>query len=318
MPYFAGDGPAAAAFAATPTFSVPRVTPMSTPRSKIIPASAAEACPTLDPCTLGRPFHLLDGFAEQLQTALREHIEAALNRRYRAAYQLDRIEIGSPQRLQPQGKWRCFASPAGQLGFALDRALLLSILDHRYGSRQPASQPAPPRLDLPETETEQRLAQLLGRQLMAVLAHCMAGEAAAGQPLPVVEALPGLRAEHGVRTIAVSLTDRRSGLAGRLYFSLDGAGLDALLQRLAGQRVRPRLEAEGPRNVADKLRFRLVAKLWQKQMALGDLLDLQVGQILPLRLPHSADVYIGPSVLFRAAVAEHNNKLWLTSFEDSK
>jgi flagellar motor switch protein FliM len=67
--------------------------------------------------------------------------------------------------------------------------------------------------------------------------------------------------------------------------------------------------------LADRLRITLVGQLVRKQMQLGEVLDLHPGAVVPISLG-AADVMVGASRLFTAAVAERKGKLCLTSFED--
>jgi flagellar motor switch protein FliM len=70
---------------------------------------------------------------------------------------------------------------------------------------------------------------------------------------------------------------------------------------------------QGP--LAQRLQVGLHGRLVSKEVPLGSLFDLQVGDIIPVSL-HRADVLLDDSRLFTAAVTEHKGKLCLTSFED--
>ena len=67
----------------------------------------------------------------------------------------------------------------------------------------------------------------------------------------------------------------------------------------------------------NRLPLTLQARLLEQELPLGTLLDLHVGDVLPVRLG-LADVLVDDSRLFKAAVAEHQGKLCLTSFEDAE
>jgi len=64
-----------------------------------------------------------------------------------------------------------------------------------------------------------------------------------------------------------------------------------------------------------RLQLALNARLIEKLIDLGTLLDLRVGDIIPVTVA-SADVLIGDSRLFTASIAELKGKLCLTRFED--
>ena len=59
----------------------------------------------------------------------------------------------------------------------------------------------------------------------------------------------------------------------------------------------------------------LEGRLVSKQVQLGALFDLRVGDVIPVSLSRT-DVMLDDSRLFTAAVSEHKGKLCLTSFED--
>jgi len=52
-----------------------------------------------------------------------------------------------------------------------------------------------------------------------------------------------------------------------------------------------------------------------KEVMLGNLFDLRIGDVIPISM-HRADVLLDDSRLFTAAVSEHKGKICLTSFED--
>ena len=86
-----------------------------------------------------------------------------------------------------------------------------------------------------------------------------------------------------------------------------------LLRGLAPQRaqaVRPQ-----PVPLATRLHVRLDARLASKEIALGQLLDLRAGDVVPISLDRTA-VLLDESCLFTAAVTEHKGKFCLTAFED--
>ncbi len=64
-----------------------------------------------------------------------------------------------------------------------------------------------------------------------------------------------------------------------------------------------------------RLQLTMNARLIEKPIDLGTLLDLRVGDVIPVTVA-STDVLIGDSRLFTASLAEHKGKLCLTCFED--
>ncbi len=279
------------------------------------PPTASDHYPVLDPCCLGRPVHLLDKFTALLRDDLAELLRTRLNRRYRASFQVGKVQLAQTPAL-PARRWRVFDHGAGRVAFSMDRRLLLSILAYRYGA---ASVPEADGEPQPETATEERLCGLLGKQFVATLAQRVAllpgadttWSAESGEPAeipltPPVERTWLLRAE---------LVEPGHGISGELLFALDEAWMSRILRGVAPAAERTRPGKLAPKPLAARLPLVLVARLLEKELPLGALLDARVGDVIPMQLGPT-EVLIGNSLLFRAAVAEHKGKLCLTSFED--
>lgn len=173
------------------------------------------------------------------------------------------------------------------------------------GGAAPAP-PAPPAITR-ETATEERLGVALGLQLAkAVAARIDAG--------PSVLQLDPTHATPGLWTIHIAMSEAGCGVEGMLRFSLDGVWMARLLRRLAPQRVASREAQTQP--LAQRLQLTLVGRLVDRDIPLGELLDLQPGDVIPVSLGRTEAV-IDDSCLFHATVAERKGKLCLTSFEDA-
>ncbi|HEX6736137.1 MAG TPA: FliM/FliN family flagellar motor C-terminal domain-containing protein [Azonexus sp.] len=286
-------------------------------RTARLPQGASPfAYKVLDPRTLGRPVHLLDAFAAQLREDLAELFRTGLNRRYQADFQVTGLSIDAAGAGAPPGRWQGYATPAGRLACALDRILVLSALVYRYGLNGDGASPAA----APETATEERLATMLGRQLADLLAARIASglDAGDGEPAAASATTPlgAVTAPRCACLIKATIHERTHRIEGHIYLAVDDAGLSQLLRSLATtQRRRPSPVASVP--LAGRLNFKLVARLLQRDLPLGELLDLKVGDVIPVSL-RAADVLIDDSRLMTATVAEHKGKLCLTSFEDVK
>jgi flagellar motor switch protein FliM len=69
--------------------------------------------------------------------------------------------------------------------------------------------------------------------------------------------------------------------------------------------------------LAHRLQVTLAGQLVSKEVTLGALFDLLIGDVIPVSLDR-ADVMLEDSRLYTAAVTEHKGKLCLTSFEDTE
>ena len=298
----------------------------------------------LDPCLLGRPVHLLPGFAARLAEALGAAMASPGGRRYWGAFRLESLafERAPDDRAL---RWLGVSGPYGVAAVAFERSLLLDLLEGRYARRTPGSQGAAnaaaqrdPGLER-VTATEERLAVTLAQQVAYLIDDQVGkGLAAAGVAVPAAAApqlkkagaslvpagAPGkagwvigavLRAQYGRRD-----TDDPSLAApeGRVWIAPDHALMAHVLQGLMGERNGMRGNVRMARDpLATHLQVKLEGRLVSKEVTLATLFGLKVGDVIPVSVGR-ADVLLDDSRLFTAAVAEHKGKLCLTSFEDAE
>lgn len=288
----------------------------------------------LDPTLLGRPVHLLPTFAAQLRDDLAQALRLPGNRRNWGLFQVDGAAFVRATAAAQGERWLRCAAAAGVLGFRLERRLLLSLLNHRYGQKTTAAvldttagvldttagalaaaaaAPKAPRV----TATEERLALALGQQLATLLARRIGHNlgAPAGAADGALSAAPGAAPAAGSWLLQVTMADGQGGFAGQFWFALDQALMAAVLSGL----LPARHTAPAPSSVrplASRLQVSLSGRLMSKEVLLGSLFDLRVGDIIPISL-NRTDVLLDHSRLFTAAVTEHKGKLCLTAFEDA-
>jgi flagellar motor switch protein FliM len=273
----------------------------------------------LDPCLLGRPVHLLHIFAAQLRDDLAQAMRLNMNRRYWGPFQVEDVVFSRLEGHEPRTRWLSFAAPAGSIAFSLERKVLLSVLNFRYGRNKNEAAAPVDESTVRVTATEERLAVVLGQQLAGTLA----GRIELNLPVPDKAALPasdefkpatGNHPPKGTWIITVTVAEADSGATGRFWFALDKSLMASVLRGLLPERDQAKkTKSAGP--LAQRLQVGLQGRLVSKEVALGSLFDLQVGDIIPISL-HRADVLLDDSRLFTAAVTEHKGKLCLTSFED--
>jgi flagellar motor switch protein FliM len=289
----------------------------------------------LDPCLLGRPVHLLHIFAAQLRDDLAQSMRLNMNRRYWGGFQVDDVAFSRLEGNEIRSRWLSFAAPAGQIAFAMERKVLLSVLNYRYGSGAKADPKADAKADTAAsvdenlvrvTATEERLAVVLGQQLAGTLAgRIELNLPASDKPAPAegqegadaeFKPAPGSHPAKGTWIITVTVADVSSGATGQYWFALDKQLMASVLRGLLRDRDGgKKTKAAAP--LAQRLQVGLVGRLASKEVSLGSLYDLQVGDVIPVSLAR-ADVLLEDSRLFTAAVTEHKGKLCLTSFEDAE
>jgi flagellar motor switch protein FliM len=279
----------------------------------------------LDPCLLGRPVHRLPAFAAQLKEDLSQAMRLNMNRRYWGTFQVDSVEFSRLDGTEPRARWLNFGAPAGDIAFALERKVLLAVLNYRYGRSK--SDGSLDDTTVKVTATEDRLAVVLGQQLAGTLA----GRIEANLPRPEktedapaekesdFHAEPGKQPPKGTWIITVTVSDHDTGgkppLIGRFWFALDKQLMASVLHGLSPEREGGRRVAQQQAPLATRLQVNLKGILVTKEVMLGNLFDLRIGDVIPISM-HRADVLLDDSRLFTAAVSEHKGKICLTSFED--
>jgi flagellar motor switch protein FliM len=270
----------------------------------------------LDPCLLGRPVHLLPQFAARLQDDLAALMQGSA-RRYWAGWRVAQVEFDrAPQAASL--RWMSVAGPLGHIAVAFERGLLLTLLERRYGGRGATATPRNPEQER-ITATEERLAVVLTQQSVDLLqARVAASLDLEVAPAPVAAGSVTAAAMPGASTWAVCVqVDTPAGLSGRFWIAPDQALMAAILSTLRDARARPQA-ARGPSEpLSSRLQVKLEARLVSKEMLLGALFDLRVGDVIPVTVGR-ADVLLDEARLFTAFVAEHKGKLCLTSFEDAE
>lgn len=274
----------------------------------------------LDPCLLGRPVHRLPRFAAQLQEDLSQALRLNVNRRNWGTFQVDSVAFSRLDGDEPRLRWLSFAAPAGSIGFALERKVLLSVLNFRYGRAKSDSAVDDSAVKI--TATEERLAVVLGQQLAGTLAGRIEANLPATAKPPAgedVRQVAGAQPKKGTWVIAVTVSDPESAgpapLSGRFWFALDQQLMSCVLRGLAPERDGARRALYDLAPLAARLPLRLDGRLVSKEMQLGTLFDLRIGDVIPISM-HRADVLLDDARLFTAAVSEHKGKICLTSFED--
>jgi flagellar motor switch protein FliM len=273
----------------------------------------ARTARVLDPRTLGRPVHLLGRFAEQVQGDLADFFHAGINRRYRARFRVSGVSIESAVEVPPAKRWHAYSSPSGRMNFYIERKLLLCVLAYRYGSQNDAPTDATILMGAegePETATEERLADVLGSLVINTVARRIDSLTGAAHEELKATAQTSARSNW---TMRVEIAEDLKGTEGRIWLRLDDAWMDRLLRGLAPVRDKSRGQPAGVVSLPNRLQFATTGRLLEKEMPLGALLDLAVGDVIPVSLGN-VDVLVGDSRLFTASLTEHKGRLCLTSF----
>lgn len=273
----------------------------------------------LDPSLLGRPVHRLPVFAAQLRDDLAQAMRLNVNRRYWGSFQVEEVAFSRLDGNEPRTRWLNFAAPAGHIAFSLERKVLLRVLNFRYGRNAKTGEnaAAPAEENVRVTATEERLAVALGQQLAGTLAGRIESNLPAGTARgddgEAIKSGAGTHPPKGTWIITVTLNDGE--LQGKCWFALDKTLMSDVLRGVLPERDATRKSTKNLGPLAARLQVGLNGRLVTKEVTLGALFDLRIGDVIPVSL-HRADVLLEESRLFTAAVTEHKGKLRLTSFED--
>jgi len=269
---------------------------------------------TLDPSLLGRPVHRLPHFAAQLREDLTAMLRQPAVRRYWGNVTVEGAAFSRLDGTEERQRWQHYAAGSGVLGFALERRVLLSVLNYRYG-RGKESDATVDESTIRVTATEERLAVVLGQQLAVVVAQRIAANLPGGD-IPASENVIAVKGSYPPKGTWLVTVDVRLGEAeGRVWFTLDKNLMSDVLRGVLPERDTGTKASKPSGPLAQRLQVALNGRLVSKEVTLGALFDLRVGDVIPVSL-HRADVMLEDSRLFTAAVTEHKGKLCLTSFED--
>jgi flagellar motor switch protein FliM len=270
----------------------------------------------LDPRLLGRPVHLLPQFAVRLQDDLDALMQGG-GRRYWAGWRLDAVEFGRAPQLENL-RWMAVTAAMGTVAVAFERGLLLTLLERRYGGRGAGATQRDPQTER-VTATEERLSVVMTQQMVDLLyGRVAANTAMEVAPRPVAAGAVVATTIPGASSWALRVQVRDGqDRTGQFWIAPDQALMATILGSLRPEQPRPRA-ARGPSEpLSTKLQVKLDGRLVSKEMTLGALFDLKVGDVIPVSVGR-ADVLLDEARLFTAAVAESKGKLCLTSFEDAE
>jgi len=270
----------------------------------------------VDPCLLGRPVHLLPQFAARLQDDLDAAMQGSA-RRYWAGWRIDSLEFGRVPR-DPGLRWLAVAGAMGGVSVSFERCLLLTLLERRYGGRGAGATPKDPETER-VTATEERLTVVLTQQMVDLLYGRVAVNTAmevAPRPVSANAVMTG--AMPNANGWALRVQVRGPGdQSGQFWIAPDQPLMASILGSLRPEQPRTHAVRGPAEPLAAKLQVKLDGRLVNKEITLGALFDLKVGDVIPVTVGR-ADVLLDEACLFTAAVAENKGKLCLTSFEDAE
>lgn len=287
-------------------------------RSKII---ASPELANVKPYDLTSPEHrvgevqgIIDNVCKQLEKLAMQTFQNVLRCPVEFTYlQQDTIEHHEYlQLLSTQSLYREFSvSPHSINGIlAIDKELQFFLVDLFFGGKGLAR----PRTDITDTElrmVERFFDQILHQYSVAWHTSSKWQWQCQLQESNNLQLDNSFQSEQRYQVCRFSMTV--NGNQGWVDISLPLNGLDFLRNQHAnGEECDTTIEIQRVINTTlKKAPIRLLSTLCERQLPLGDIMSLKVGDVIPVELPGEVIVRAGKTPLFTAKVAEHNATLVL-------
>ena len=266
---------------------------------------AADQLTRLKPHKLGRHYHKIPQFIHEISNKYPRVISDYFLRNYRINLELIRVQVHEQRATDAECIYR---SILGKVGFAMDRTLLAEVLECYYGGIGLPNQEAPP-----VSISEQRMRSRLGIDVAQIFAQSLLAGETFGDLKPWENAYEETLWEY---IAEFQYHSHITGKQSSLFIYLDTQLVDELTSRMASPLPAP--TGISPVNQIIHLPVKLNCVVAAMQMPLSQVLALQVGDIVMMRMRERCDVEINQEKLFRGAMFEDDGALFLTSLESVK
>lgn len=273
--------------------------------AKVLHKVAADQFTRLKPHKLGRHYHKIPQFIHEISNKYPRVISDYFLRNYRINLELRRVQVHEQRETDAECIYR---SALGKVGFAMDRSLLAEVLECYYGGIGLPGQENPP-----VSISEQRMRSRLGIDVAQIFARPLLAGETFGDLQPWENAYEETQWEYVAEFQYHShITSKQSSI----FIYLDTQLVDELTNRMASPAPVP--TGANPLNQIIHLPVRLNCVIASLPMPLSQVLALQVGDIVMMRMRERCDVEINQEKLFRGAMFEDDGALFLTSLESVK
>jgi len=273
--------------------------------AKVLHKVAADQFTRLKPHKLGRHYHKIPQFIHEISNKYPRVISDYFLRNYRINLELRRVQVHEQRETDAECIYR---SALGKVGFAMDRSLLAEVLECYYGGIGLPGQENPP-----VSISEQRMRSRLGIDVAQIFARALLAGETFGDLQPWETAYEETQWEYVAEFQYHShITSKQSSI----FIYLDTQLVDELTNRMASPVPVP--TGANPLNQIIHLPVRLNCVIASLPMPLSQVLALQVGDIVMMRMRERCDVEINQEKLFRGAMFEDDGALFLTSLESVK
>lgn len=276
-----------------------------TVNAKVLHKVTADQFPRLKPHKLGRHYHKIPQFIHEISNKHPRVISDYFLRNYRINLELKRVLVHEQRETDPECIYR---SALGRVGFAIDRSLLTEVLECYYGGTT-----LPKQSETPVSTSEQRMRSRLGIDVAQIFARALLAGETFGDLQPWDNAYEECQWEYIAEFHYHShITNKESSI----FIYLDAQLVDELTNRITNPP--PVATGVNPIDQIVHLPVKLDCVIASLQMPLSQVLALQVGDTLLMRMRERCDVEINQEKLFRGALFEDDGALFLTSLESLK
>lgn len=257
---------------------------------------------------LGRPYHKVPKIFTDKFDILDARLGTYFLKKYRVNVSLNGLDF----EMDCSHKHAIiFATEFGNIGFDIDRPLLLNVLNDYYGLNNDSGNITTDN-KMPVTKTEERLKNKLGAELSCLFLNC-----------DIFSSRLKIKTDYSavINKWSYKLTFRLEGYSeGCLYILLDNHHIDKLLSMFrtpSDEAVNDEpLSSAILEKLINHLPLRLTGRLSTSSLTVAELVDLKAGDVLPISLPERFPVFIGKEQPFTAVIAEDRGKLFLSEFND--
>jgi flagellar motor switch protein FliM len=273
-----------------------------TGHSKVHHAVPVEKLTRLKPGKLGRHYHRVPHYIRELFTKHPRLIGDYFLRNYRINLELHKTLVQESIQQAPE----CiYQSARGKLGFSIERSLLAEALECYYGgSCRPGLNPPPP------STSEQRLHARIGQDLCLIFLRAILACDEQESLQPCDNDYEEVSWEYVVN---LQFTSHITGKPASIHLYMDQQLVDELTECLSSPSTPAPLA--DPAQQLCQLPIRLNCVVASVEMPLNQVLALQAGDILQVRLLERCDVCVNQQKLFRGSIFEEDGCLYLTSLQ---
>lgn len=265
----------------------------------------------LDVSKLGRPWHKLPKLMNDSFDILDARLSIYFLKKLRVNAALESMTFVIDKHYKNA---QIFSTPYGNIGFVIDRILLLNVLHDYYGLSKDANHIAPDE-SLPVTKTEERLKSKLGQELTSLII-C---KETFGEELDI-------RVDYSsvINQWVWGITFTLAGYShGSFTVLLDNHHVDQMLATLrapdGSARAVEQSMSLSPAQIErlfDSLPLKLTGRLASLNLTVAQIADIKPGDIIPIAINEPVPVFIGKEQIFEAAIAEDRSKLFLCDIHD--